>query len=99
MGGMGGMMSGGKMGKVMGYAMPIMFGLFSLGFTAAFALYMIVNSAFMIVITLVSSGFIWLLGKRSTEGKVVVEDEVVIQYGRKDPNDPSFGKGNKKKKK
>ena len=85
MGGMGGMMGGGGGGKIMQYAMPVIFGLFSLGFTAAFALYMVVNSMVTIVITLASMGIMKLLDKR--KAKEVISDDGVVRYGRKDPNE------------
>ena len=90
MGGMPGMpgaggAGGGMLGKMMGYAMPVIFGLFSLGFTAAFAIYMVINSMFMILITLLSTGLIALLDKRSKKEKVT--ETGTIKYGRKDPNE------------
>jgi len=81
--GMGGMMGGGG-GKIMAYAMPIVFGLFSLGFTAAFAIYMVVNSMITIVITLAAQGIMKLVDKR--KAKEEVTEDGVLRYGRKDPN-------------
>jgi len=102
MGAMGGMFGGaggaggGMMGKVMAFAMPVMFGLFSLGFTAAFALYMVVNSTFMIVITLLSSGIFILMDKRVKKQKVT--EVGAIKYGRRDPNEAQETNRSRKKK-
>ena len=82
-GAMGGM--GGSMGKIMQFAMPVVFGLFSLGFTAAFALYMVVNSMLTIVITLASMGFMKLMDMRAS--KETMTSDGVVRYGRKDPNE------------
>ncbi|MCL2847675.1 MAG: membrane protein insertase YidC [Firmicutes bacterium] len=99
MGAMGGMFGGGAGGgmggKMMQYLMPVMFGIFSIFFTAAFALYMIVNSMFMIVITFLASGVIKLLDKRKQKEKVT--EVGAIRYGRQDPNEVfNSGKGKKK---
>ena len=76
------MMGGGAM-KMMLFIMPIMMGVFALTSTAAFSLYLVVQYAFSLVITLVSNLILYALDKRE-EKKIA---NTVVKYGRSDPND------------
>jgi membrane protein insertase Oxa1/YidC/SpoIIIJ len=89
----GGMAGGG--GKMMAYIMPLMFGIFALFYTAAFSLYMIVNSGVMIIISLISGLVLRALDKKE-EKKVVAETDEgeVLRIGRPDPNAPKSDKKN-----
>lgn len=75
-------MGGGSM-KVMMFIMPIMIGWFSLSYTSAFALYLVVSYAFSLLINLASSLIIKLIDRKE---KRKLETEV-HKYGRPDPND------------
>ena len=76
------MMGSGVM-KMMMFIMPIMMGVFALTSTAAFSLYLVVQYAFSLIITLVSNLILFILDKRE-ERKIA---NTVIKYGRSDPND------------
>lgn len=75
-------MGGGSM-KTMMFIMPIMIGFFSLSYTAAFSLYLIVSYAFSLILQL-SSNVILLAIDKAEEKKVTT---TVMKYGRPDPND------------
>ena len=75
-------MGGGSM-KTMMFIMPIMIGFFSLSYTAAFSLYLIVSYAFSLILQL-SSNAILLAIDKAEEKKVTT---TVMKYGRPDPND------------
>ena len=75
-------MGGGTM-KTMMFIMPIMIGFFSLSYTAAFSLYLIVSYAFSLILQL-SSNAILLAIDKAEEKKVTT---TVMKYGRPDPND------------
>lgn len=75
-------MGGGTM-KTMMFIMPIMIGFFSLSYTAAFSLYLIISYAFSLIMML-SSNAILLAIDKAEEKKVIT---TVQKYGRPDPND------------
>lgn len=76
-GGMGGGM------KMMMFIMPIMMGFFALQYTSAFTLYIVVNSTMTILINVLTTLGMNMTGKR----KSTVNPNVVVKYGRPDPND------------
>ena len=80
--------------KMMTYMMPIIFGGFSLLFTAAFSLYMITSSTVTIFISLISTLVMNKLDKR--EGKQQLTDDGIVRYGRPDPNAKPEQNTNKK---
>ena len=97
-------MGGGTM-KTMMFIMPVMIGFFSLSYTAAFSLYLIISYAFSLALQL-SSNAILLVIDKAEEKKVTTtvqkygrpDPSVTIQkYGRPDPND--FNNKNDKDKK
>lgn len=88
-GGMGGGM------KMMMILMPVMMGFFSLMYTSAFALYMVLNSGITVLLNLLTSGIIALVDRRGP-GKVKSKDGAIV-YGRPDPKTLSAGKGKKGK--
>lgn len=69
--------------KVMMFIMPVMIGFFSLSYTSAFALYLVVNYAFSLIIN-VGSNLILLAIDKKEQHKLETE---VHKYGRPDPND------------
>ena len=69
--------------KMMMWILPIMIGVFSLSYTSAFALYLVVNYLFSLIISLSSQLIVHLIDKRE-EKKLKTE---VHHYGRPDPND------------
>ena len=69
--------------KAMMFIMPIMIGFFSLSYTSAFALYLVVNYAFSLIIN-VGSNLILLAIDKKEQHKLETE---VHKYGRPDPND------------
>lgn len=71
--------------KMMMFIMPIMIGFFAFFYTAAFALYMITNSAMTLIINLITSAVIG--GIFRTKQKENISESGAIKYGRKDPND------------
>lgn len=73
---------GGSM-KIMMFIMPVMIGFFSLSYTAAFSLYLIVNYAFSLLIN-VGSNLILMAIDKKEQHKLETE---VHKYGRPDPND------------
>lgn len=75
-------MGGGTM-KTMMFIMPIMIGFFSLSYTAAFSLYLIISYAFSLIMMLSSNAILLAIDK--TEEKRVTT--TVQKYGRPDPND------------
>lgn len=76
------MMNGGMM-KAMIFIMPILIGIFSLSYTSAFTLYLVVQYAISLMITLVSGLILYLIDKREEHKK----ETEVVKYGRPDPND------------
>ena len=69
--------------KAMMFIMPVMIGFFSLSYTSAFALYLVVNYAFSLIIN-VGSNLILLAIDKKEQHKLETE---VHKYGRPDPND------------
>ena len=69
--------------KAMMFIMPIMIGFFSLSYTSAFALYLVVNYAFSLIVN-VGSNLILLAIDKKEQHKLETE---VHKYGRPDPND------------
>ncbi len=69
--------------KMMMWIMPIMIGVFSLSYTSAFALYLVVNYLFSLIISLSSQLIVYLIDKKE-EKKLKTE---IHHYGRPDPND------------
>ncbi|MDR0425875.1 MAG: YidC/Oxa1 family membrane protein insertase [Clostridiales bacterium] len=78
----GGAMGGNTM-KMMMWIMPIMIGIFSLQYTAAFAIYLVINYAITLTITLTANLIFYLKDKND---KFKLENEVQ-KYGRPDPKD------------
>ncbi|MBQ8881848.1 MAG: hypothetical protein IJY70_00435, partial [Clostridia bacterium] len=76
-------MAGGGVMKMMLFIMPIMMGVFALTSTAAFSLYLVVQYAFSLIITLVSNLILFIIDKKE-EKKLA---KTVVKYGRPDPND------------
>lgn len=76
-------MAGGGVMKMMLFIMPIMMGVFALTSTAAFSLYLVVQYAFSLIITLVSNLILFIIDKNE-EKKLA---KTVVKYGRPDPND------------
>ncbi len=74
--------TGGGTMKTMMFIMPVMIGFFSLSYTAAFSLYLIISYAFTLVLQLSSN--VILLGIDKTAEKRATS--VVHKYGRPDPN-------------
>ena len=87
-----GAMGGGTM-KFMMFLMPVMMGVFALTYSAAFTLYIVVNSSTTIIVNLLSS-FILNMQDRHIERKAVT---TVQRHGRPDPNAP-IGKKDVKRK-
>lgn len=83
-------MAGGM--KMMMFIMPVMMGFFALQYTSAFTLYIVVNSTMTILINLITTGAMNMTGK-----KKVTNPDVVVRYGRPDPNDNNDKKGGHKK--
>lgn len=79
-GGMGGM---GSTMKIMTWIMPLMIGVFSLTYTAAFAVYLVVNYSVTMLITLTANFIFWMTDRKE---KHKLETEVQ-KYGRPDPKD------------
>ncbi len=75
-------MGGGSM-KLMLFIMPIMIGIFSLSYTAAFTLYLIVSYAFGMVLNVTSNLIFWTIDKREAKKSA----NIIHKYGRPDPND------------
>ena len=69
--------------KMMMYIMPIMIGIFSLSYTAAFAMYLVFNYLVSLVITLGAALILTIIDKHEEK----VAKETVHKYGRPDPND------------
>lgn len=69
--------------KAMMFIMPVMIGFVSLSYTSAFALYLVVNYAFSLIIN-VGSNLILLAIDKKEQHKLETE---VHKYGRPDPND------------
>lgn len=69
--------------KAMMFITPVMIGFFSLSYTSAFALYLVVNYAFSLIIN-VGSNLILLAIDKKEQHKLETE---VHKYGRPDPND------------
>ena len=80
--------------KFMMILFPLMMGMFALTYSAAFTLYIVVNSATTIVVNLLSSLAITLMDKRA-EHKATA---TVQRYGRPDPNELRAGQKKKDKK-
>ena len=74
--GMGGM-------KFMMFLFPILMIFFAVGYTSAFALYIVLNSGLTVLLNLLSTG-IFALKDRGTEKKAT---ETIIRYGRPDPHE------------
>ena len=86
--------------KMMMIIMPVMMGFFALSYTAVFTVYIITNSSMTLLINLASTGLLNLIdmkkegekyvkaprGEKSKKGKGE-DGDVVIRYGRPDPND------------
>lgn len=103
--------------KMMMIIMPLMMGFFALSYTAVFTVYIITNSAMTLLINLASSGVLALIDMKKDGAKYVKTprgekkknkgedgDDVIIRYGRPDPNETkiqgdSFLKDRKKNKK
>lgn len=69
--------------KAMMFTMPILLGIFAISYTAAFALYMVTNSAMTILINVITT-LIMNSKDKSTHEKTVT---TVNKYGRPDPRD------------
>ena len=74
--GMGGM-------KFMMFLFPILMIFFAVGYTSAFALYIVLNYGLTVLLKLLSTG-IFALKDRGTEKKAT---ETIIRYGRPDPHE------------
>lgn len=81
--------------KFMMILMPLMMGMFALTYSAAFTLYIVVNSATTIVVNLLSSLAITLMDKREDYKTT----STIQRYGRPDPNELRAGQNKKKDKK
>lgn len=85
--------------KVMMFMMPIILGIFALQYTAAFTVYMVINSLTTIVLNLMTTGIMKLFD-RNREQKVT---ETIVKHGRRDPHEiaaeysKKSGKNNGKK--
>lgn len=77
---------GGSM-KIMMFIMPILIGWFSLSYTAAFALYLVVNYVFSLAIMLSGNLIFYCIDRREKKKQLTV----VHKYGRPDPNDKKVG--------
>lgn len=77
---------GGSM-KIMMFIMPILIGWFSLSYTAAFALYLVVNYVFSLAIMLSGNLIFYCIDRREKKKQLTV----VHKYGRPDPNDKNVG--------
>ena len=87
--------------KVMMVIMPVMMGFFALSYTAVFTVYIITNSAMTLILNMASTGLLALIdrikagdnyvkvprGEKGKKGKGEDGGDVVIRYGRPDPND------------
>ena len=76
-------MGGGGAMKVMMFVMPVMIGFFSLSYTSAFSLYLVVNYVFSLIINVGSNIILYGIDRHE---KKKLETEV-HKYGRPDPND------------
>lgn len=76
-------MAGGGAMKIMMWIMPVMIGWFSLSYTSAFSLYLIVSYAFSLLINVGSNVILLAIDKREQKK----QDNTVVKYGRPDPND------------
>ncbi len=103
--------------KIVMIIMPLMMGFFALTYTAVFTVYIITNSTMTLLINLASSGLLALIDMKKAganyvkvprgekkKGKGEDNGDVVIRYGRPDPNDAkiqgdTFLKDRKKNKK
>lgn len=81
--GMANEMTNGGMMKAMLFIMPILIGVFSLSYTAAFTLYLVVQYAISLLITLTSGLILYAIDKKQQRK----QETQVIKYGRPDPND------------
>lgn len=75
-------MGGGSM-KLMMWILPVMIGIFSLSYTAAFALYLVVQYSVSLLITSVSNFIVLMIDKKDNK----IRTTTVQKYGRPDPND------------
>ena len=75
-------MGGGSM-KLMMWILPIMIGIFSLSYTAAFALYLVVQYSVSLIITSVSNFIVLMIDRKDNK----IRTTTVLKYGRPDPND------------
>lgn len=87
--------AGGGMMKFMMFLFPLMMGFFALTYSAAFTLYIVVNSATTILVNLASSLIIDLMDKFGDRKAT----STVQRYGRADPNDQLAAAKKKKDKK
>lgn len=76
-------MAGGGAMKVMLIIMPVLIGFFSLSYTSAFTLYLVVQYAISLLITLGANFILYTIDKKQKE-KLETQ---VVKYGRPDPND------------
>lgn len=80
---MGQDMGGGGGSKLMMFLFPIIMIIFSVGYTSAFALYIVLNSGITVLLNFLSTAIFAIKDKH----EVKVEQTTVIRYGRPDPND------------
>ena len=65
------------------FLFPILMIFFAVGYTSAFALYIVLNSGFTVLLNLLSTG-IFAIKDRGAEKKAT---ETIIRYGRPDPHE------------
>ncbi len=80
-------MPGSGMMKVMMWVLPLMIGYFSLSYTTAFALYLVVQYSFSLLLTLITALINHLIDKNEMKKNESDQGGGIIKYGRPDPND------------
>ncbi len=80
-------MPGGGMMKAMTWILPLMIGWFSLQYTTAFALYLVVQYSFSLLLTLVTFFVNKLVDRNEAKKNESEQGNGIIKYGRPDPND------------
>lgn len=79
--------------KVMMFIMPLIMGFFALTYTSAFTLYIVVNSGMTILLNLLTTGIMGIANKYE---KRAPSTDVIVKYGRPDPNEVVTNKKDKK---
>ena len=80
-------MPGSGMMKVMTWVLPLMIGYFSLSYTTAFALYLVVQYSFSLLLTLITFFINRLIDKKEMKKNESDQGGGIMKYGRPDPND------------